>query len=424
MDSAYLCIDLKSFYASVECVERGLDPLQARLVVADTTRTEKTICLAVSPALKALGVKNRCRLFEIPKSIDYIIAPPRMQKYIDYSATIYGIYLKYVAVDDIHVYSIDEAFLDVTSYQKLYDMTPWQMASMINRDILQTTGITATAGGGPNLYLAKIALDIMAKKTPGHIAWLNQEQYEQKLWDHEPITDFWRIGPGTARRLADLGIYNMGQLAHSDESAIMKTFGIDGRFLLDHAIGVEPVTIKEIKAYQSRSHSLSSGQVIGTDCDWERGRLLLQEMVDQLSLDMTARQVVTSTAGLYVGCKDQPSKGGAIRLCGYTNSRTLLMEAYLQLYDRLVDRTAKIGRLGLNCDAQDSQYESYDLFADQKVVEKDKHLQKTLLDIRQRYGVNAVIKGMDLLPQANGIERNLQIGGHKSGNETKNRRSR
>ncbi|MBR6955429.1 MAG: DNA repair protein, partial [Firmicutes bacterium] len=310
-EKAYLCIDLKSFYASVECVERGLDPMTTRLVVADPTRTDKTICLAVSPALKALGVKNRCRVFEIPKTIDYIMAPPRLQKYIDYSAEIYGIYLKYISKDDIYVYSIDECFMDITKYLKLYNKTPREMAMFLMDEITREVGVRATAGIGTNLYLAKIALDITAKHSPDFIGELDEMSYRTKLWDHKPITDFWRIGPGTARRLAKYGIYTMGDITLADEDLLYKVFGIDAELLIDHAWGYEPTEIKHIKAHKPKTNSLSRGQVLMRDYKFDEGRLIVKEMMELLALELVQKQLVTQSVTLDVGYSNQANMGFA-----------------------------------------------------------------------------------------------------------------
>ena len=279
-DRMYICIDLKSFYASVECAERGLDPMTTNLVVADMSRTEKTICLAITPAMKALGVHNRCRIFEIPPNVDYIAATPRMQLYIDYAAEIYGIYLKYISKDDIYVYSIDEAFMDVTQYLKLYQMSARQLGQRIIDDIYNTLHIRATCGIGTNLYLTKIALDISAKHSPDFIGELTEEKYQKTLWNHTPLTDFWRVGPGTARRLATYGIYTMGQLAHTDEDFLYRLFGIDAELLIDHAWGREPVTMADIKAYKPQTNCLSSGQVLPYDYNFQDGSLIVKEMMD------------------------------------------------------------------------------------------------------------------------------------------------
>ena len=298
---SYLCIDLKSFYASVECVERGLDPMTTNLVVADPERSSGTICLAVSPSLKALGVRNRCRLFQIPSSLGYIIAEPRMQKYIDYSARIFGIYLRYIAPEDIHVYSIDEAFLDVTGYLKLYKMTPKELAQKLMDEILRDVGVRAACGIGTNLYLAKIALDITAKHAPDFIGILDEETYRKTLWDHRPITDFWRIGPGTARGLAKYGIHTMGQIAAIDEEFFYQRFGVDAELLIDHAWGLEPTTIADIKKYKPKTNCLTSGQVLMRDYSFEEGRLIIQEMMDLMSLDLVEKHLVTSPVSIYVG---------------------------------------------------------------------------------------------------------------------------
>lgn len=283
---SYLCIDLKSFYASIECVERGLDPMTANLVVADLARSEKTICLAITPAMKKLGIRNRCRIFEIPPNVKYIAAPPRMKKYIDYSADIYAIYLKYISKDDIHVYSIDEAFLDVTDYLELYHMTPRELGGRIMDDIYSTFGIRATCGIGTNLYLAKIALDITAKRNKDFIGELTEESYQKTLWNHKPLTDFWRIGPGTAKKLANYGIYTMGDIANANEEFLYRLLGVDAELLIDHAWGKEPTTIADIKSYHSKSNSLTSGQVLMRDYEFEEGKLIVKEMMDLLCLDM------------------------------------------------------------------------------------------------------------------------------------------
>ena len=296
----YICIDLKSFYASVECAERGLDPMTTKLVVADLSRTEKTICLAVSPALKALGVKNRCRIFEIPDGIEYIAAIPRMQLYIDYAAEIYAIYLQYISKDDIHVYSIDEAFMDVTDYLALYKMTARELGQHIMNDIYDKLRIRATCGIGTNLFLTKIALDISAKHSPDFIGELNEESYRQTLWDHEPLTDFWMIGPGTVRRLNTIGVHTMRQIANTPEDTLYHLFGIDAELLIDHAWGREPTTIADIKNYKAHTNSISSGQVLSREYDYEEGKLIVKEMTDLLCLDLVEKHLVTSSVTLHI----------------------------------------------------------------------------------------------------------------------------
>lgn len=420
---AYLCIDLKSFYASVECVERGMDPMTTNLVVADPERSRGTICLAVSPSLKALGVKNRCRLFQIPPNLDYIIAEPRMQKYIDYSARIYGIYLRYIAPEDIHVYSIDEAFLDVTPYLKLYKMTPKELANKLMGEVLRDVGVRATCGIGTNLYLAKIALDITAKHSPDFIGVLDEETYRQTLWDHRPITDFWRIGPGTARRLAKFGIHTMGQIAAIDEEFFYQRFGVDAELLIDHAWGREPTTMADIKNYKPKTNCLTSGQVLMRDYNFEEGRLIIQEMMDLMSLDLLEKHLVTSSVSIYVGYSHtvdaKPAKGTApIRI--ETNSDSILMPAVTELYERIVDPRLPIRRVMLTCnnvvtDTGCCQLNLFDQTVTLEALERDRKRQEAVLDIKRRFGKNAMLRGMDLQEAATTRERNRQIGGHKSG---------
>ena len=301
MPRQYLVIDLKSFYASVECVERGLDPLVAPLVVADLSRSDKTICLAVSPALKARGVRNRCRIFEIPEGIPYVVAPPRMALYMRRSCDIYSIYLRYLSARDIHVYSVDEAFLDVTGYLDLYGCTARELGERIRSEVVKETGIPATCGLGTNLYLAKVALDITAKHSPDFFGELDEQSYRDTLWSHTPITDFWRVGPGTQRRLAQMGIHTMGQLALHPREPIYDAFGIDAEILIDHAWGREPVTMADIKAYRSQSHSLANGQVLSHDVDYEGGLLIAKEMADQLVMDLVAQGRVARSLHLDLG---------------------------------------------------------------------------------------------------------------------------
>ncbi len=423
-EKAYLCIDLKSFYASVECVERGLDPMTTKLVVADPSRTDKTICLAVSPALKALGVKNRCRVFEIPKSIDYIMAPPRLQKYIDYSAEIYGIYLRYISKDDIYVYSIDEVFMDITKYLKLYNKTPREMAFFLMDQVTKEVGVRATAGIGTNMYLAKIALDITAKHAPDFIGELDEMSYRTKLWGHKPITDFWRIGPGTARRLAKYGIYTMGDITLADEDLLYKVFGIDAELLIDHAWGYEPTEIKHIKAYKPKSNSLSRGQVLMRDYKFDEGRLIVKEMMELLSLELVEKGLVTQSVTLDVGYSNQTAMGFAHGTHNFnfdTNAGNLMVEGIAELYDRIVDEETPIRRVYINCNNVHRYEEEKQLnfleIAKEEELSKERGMQTAINEIRTRFGKNAMFKGMDLEEAATTLERNLQIGGHKSGNE-------
>lgn len=415
----YLCIDLKSFYASVECVERGWDPLTARLVVADPERSEKTICLAVSPALKQMGVPNRCRVFQIPKEIPYKMAPPRMQLYIDYAAEIYGVYLKYIAKEDIQVYSIDEAFLDVTDYLHLYQMTAVELGRKIMQDILDTTKIPAACGVGTNLYLAKVALDIMAKHETDRIAYLDEARYREKLWKHKPLTDFWRVGRGTVERLSNMGICTMEEIAHARESLLYKAFGIDTELLIDHAWGREPVTIADIKAYRPKNTSFSSGQVLPRDYEYEEGVLVVKEMADLLCLDLVDQGLVTSHISLVIGYSNQkcfePAKGSTT-LRSATSSNRRLLSYVEQLYRRIVRPGAYIRRITLTyTGVMTEDYQQFDLFSDPEETEKDVKAQRAAISIKQRYGRNAILKGMNLEESATTIERNGQIGGHKSG---------
>lgn len=415
----YLCIDLKSFYASVECVERGWDPLTARLVVADPERSEKTICLAVSPALKQMGVPNRCRVFQIPKEIPYKMAPPRMQLYIDYAAEIYGVYLKYIAKEDIQVYSIDEAFLDVTDYLHLYQMTAVELGRKIMQDILDTTKIPAACGVGTNLYLAKVALDILAKHETDRIAYLDEARYREKLWKHKPLTDFWRVGRGTVERLSNMGICTMEEIAHARESLLYKSFGIDAELLIDHAWGREPVTIADIKAYRPKNTSLSSGQVLPRDYSYEEGILVVKEMADLLCLDLVDQGLVTSHISLVIGYSNQkcfePARGSTT-LRSATSSNRRLLSYVEQLYRRIVRPRAYIRRITLTyTGVMTEDYQQFDLFSDPEETEKDVKAQRAVISIKQRYGRNAILKGMNLEESATTIERNGQIGGHKSG---------
>lgn len=416
----YICIDLKSFYASVECRERGLDPLKTNLVVADLERTEKTICLAVSPAMKALGVPGRCRVFEIPKHINYIAAPPRMQLYIDYSAEIYGIYLKYIAKEDIHVYSIDEVFMDVTDYLGMYQMTAKELGITIMNDIYMQTGITATCGIGTNLYLAKVALDITAKHVADHIGELDEESYCKTLWNHKPITDFWRVGAGIAGRLQTIGITTMGEIAHADEDILYKLFGIDAELLIDHAWGRETTLMSDIKNYKSQSNSLSSGQVLGCDCDYNGGKLIVKEMVDLLCLELVEKELVTDSITLHIGYNNRFNKQsahGTIRMTVTTSSAKEMIKYAVQLYDQIIDRHTPIHRFSVTFNhVVDKAYQQYDLFTDLEEVEKEYKLQKAMLGIKDRYGKNSILKGMNLQEGATTMERNRQIGGHRSGN--------
>ena len=417
-DRYYLCIDLKSFYASVECAERGLNCMTTDLVVADPERDKGTICLAVSPSLKAKGVKNRCRVFEIPDHLEYIMAPPRMQIYIDYAAKIYGIYMKYIAKEDIQVYSIDEAFMDVTDYLDLYKMSPKELGQTIMNDIYESLGIMATCGIGTNLYLTKIALDITAKHTHDRIGFLTEQLYRDTLWHHKPITDFWRIGHGTASRLASIGIYDMYGIAHTDEKYLQRLFGVDTDILIDHAWGREPTTIADIKSYESQSHSISSGQVLLRDYSFDEALLIVKEMTDLLCLDLFDKQVVTESITLYIGYSKgmYPPTGGTVRFRTATNLPDIIEPEIIRLYKERAVHSVPIRRINLSCNNVVSEgFQQFDLFSDTVRQEKQRSMQKAVLDIKTKYGNSAVLKGMNLLKEGTTRERLHQIGGHKSG---------
>lgn len=495
----YIAIDLKSFYASVECVERGLDPLTTNLVVADASRTEKTICLAVSPSLKAYGIPGRARLFEAVQkvkevnaqrqckapgrkftgesydatllktspelAVSYITAPPQMAHYMECSTNIYRIYLKYVAPEDIIVYSIDEVFMDVTSYLAAYGLTPRQLAQKMIHEVLAATGITATAGIGTNLYLAKIAMDIDAKhskpdKNGVRISELDEISYRQRLWAHRPLTDFWRVGPGYAKKLEAAGLYTMGDIARcslQDEDFLYKQFGINAELLIDHAWGWEPCTIADIKAYKPSTNSISSGQVLMCPYTFEKARLIVREMTELLVLELVEKNLVTDQMTLTIGydiesLKDQKVSSqyhgevttdnygrkipkhahGTANLDRQTSFTRLIMNAVMGLYDRIVNEKLLVRRVTLAaCRVVDASTvstvqapEQLDLFADyaaeerkraeeDAALEREKRMQKAMLAIKKRYGKNAILKGMNLEEGATTVRRNKQIGGHK-----------
>lgn len=418
----YLCIDLKSFYASVECAERHLDAMTTNLVVADMSRTEKTICLAITPAMKALGIHNRCRIFEIPPHVKYIAATPRMQLYIDYAAEIYSIYLKYISKDDIHVYSIDEAFMDVTDYLTMYGLTARELGIKIVGEIHSRLNIHATCGIGTNLYLAKVALDISAKHSPDFIGELTEKSYQQTLWHHKPLTDFWRVGAGTAKKLASYGILTMEDIARADEDFLYHLFGIDAELLIDHAWGREPVTIADIKAYKPETNCLSSGQVLGCDYPFEDGKLIVKEMMDLLCLDLVEKKLVTRSVTLHVGYANRlnvPSAHGTASLSDETNSDLLLIPAVTSLYERIVNPQMPIKRINISCNnVIPEECHQYNFFTDAAELEKNRKIQEAVISIKHKFGKNAILKGMNLEEHATTRERNLQIGGHRSGETT------
>lgn len=419
MQKMYLCIDLKSFYASVECVSRGLDPMTENLIVADPERSDKTICLAISPAMKKLGVKNRCRVFEIPKNIEYITAPPRMQLYIDYAAEIYGVYLDYISKDDIFVYSIDEVFIDITHYLDFYRKTPKELAKMLMNAVLDKTGVRAAAGIGTNLYLCKIALDITAKHSDDFIGYLDEETYQKTLWSHKPLTDFWRVGIGTANRLARYGITTMEEIAKASEDLLYRIFGIDAELLIDHAWGREPVTLSDIKSYKPKTNCLSSGQVLMRDYNFAEANLIVREMAELMCLDLTDKKLVTRSVNLRVGYSNSlkiPPASGTISLGTETNLDKIIIPTISTLYKNIVNPDFPIRRINITLNNLTKEgYQQLSLFDDPNVFEKNKKVQNTLVKIKDKFGKNSVLKGMNLEKGATTIERNRQIGGHKSG---------
>ena len=466
----YIAIDLKSFYASVECVDRGLDPLTANLVVADEKRTDKTICLAVSPSLKTYGIGGRARLFEVrqkARGVDFIIAPPRMTHYIEVSTKIYSIYLNYVAPEDIHVYSIDEVIMDVTGYLATYRLTARQMAMKMIRDVLSQTGITATAGIGTNMYLCKVAMDIMAKKAPAdkdgvRIAELDEMSYRRELWDYRPITKFWRVGRGIADKLAVYGIDTMGKVARlslENEELLYRLFGVNAELLIDHAWGWEPCTMEAVKAYRPETNSFSSGQVLQEPYTFKKARVVIQEMADAMALDLVSKRLVTNQLVLTVGYDAESLTRPEIRARYHgeittdhygkavpkhahgthnfdkpTSSSRLIMDGAAELFDRCVNPVLLIRRMNLTTNhvvseasvaARDAAPQQLDLFTDyealnrqrkaeQAKLDKERRMQEAQLKIKERFGKNAILRGLNFEEGATAKERNEQIGGHKA----------
>ena len=418
MQRYYLCIDLKTFYASVECVERRLDPFNTNLVVADESRGKGTICLAITPKMKMLGVKNRCRLFEIPPTIKYMIAMPRMKKYIEYSANIYAIYLKYFSKEDIHVYSIDEAFMDVTNYLKMYQMNPVELAKTIIKDIFKTYGITATAGIGTNMYLAKIALDITAKHSATNIGYLDEEKYKKELWYHKPLTDFWQIGKGIERRLNKMRVFTMYDVAHTDQKRLYKEFGVNAEYLIDHSWGKESCTIADIKKYKPKTNSITNSQVLFEDYSFEKARLVLKEMVELGSLRLIENNLVTNTVGLYIGYSKDIIKATSEskKLENYTNVYSELLKVFLEIYDNNINRGVAIRRIGVNlANVIETENVQLSLFTDQEKIDKERKLELTISGIKNKMGKNTILRGMNLEEGATTLVRNKLIGGHNSG---------
>ncbi len=416
----YACIDMKSFFASVECAERGLNPFEANLVVADTSRGEGTICLAVTPKMKALGVKNRCRLYEIPKNIEYIAVKPRMQKYIDCAAEIYGIYLDYMDKQDIYVYSIDECFLDITDYLSLYSLTPKQFAQKLMGEIAARLRVPATAGIGTNLYLAKIALDITAKRVPDRIGYLDEELFQKTLWNHRPLTDFWGIATGISNRLKKYGIYDMQGITRYPEGVLYREFGVNAELLIDHAYGRESCTMADIKNYKAKHHSISHSQILFEDYTFERAKIVLEEMIRSGCLEMVSRGVVTNRVAILVGYSKNAKKAvnGGVRMHETTNLPKLILPYAMDLFRSLVERDTPIRKIGIAFEGvYDEIAEGYDLFTDVKRVEREKKLTRATLELQKKFGKNAVIMATDLQEGATLRERNAMIGGHASGNE-------
>ena len=415
MQNVYLVIDLKTFYASVECVERGLDPFTTNLVVADPSRGKGAICLAITPAMKMLGIKNRCRIYEIPENVKYIIALPRMQKYIDYSANIYEIYLKYISKDDIHVYSIDEAFLDVSKYLKFYKMKSIDLAKTIMKDIYDTYGITATCGIGTNMYLAKIALDIMSKHSPSNIGWLDEEKYKKELWHYRPLSDFWQIGRGIEKRLNRKRIFDMYDIAHTDPKILYKEFGVNAEFLIDHANGKESCTIENIKKYKPKSNSISNSQILFRDYNFEEAELIVKEMVELLAQRLLNDNLETDLISLYVGYSRDLMKNVNVskRLSYFTNLYTKIVYEYKKLYEENVDKKVPIRRIGISFGRiQEVENEQLNLFENIENNLKEKRLEKSIIEIKSKLGKNAILRGMNLEDAATTVIRNKLIGGH------------
>ena len=420
-----MCIDMKSFYASVECAERQLNPFETNLVVADVSRGKNALCLAVTPKMKALGVKNRCRLSDIPKDIPYIAAPPRMQLYIDYAADIYAIYLNYFAPDDIHVYSIDESFIDATPYLGAYRTTPQELAKLLMNEIADKLQIPSTAGIGTNLYLAKIALDITAKHAADHIGYLDEESYRRTLWEHRPLTDFWQVSAGTVGRLAHCGIRTMRDITEAPEPLLYKTFGKNAELLIDHAWGRESCRMEDIKNYRAKTHSVSFSQILPRDYSFDEARIVMQEMLLHGSHELMRRGVIAPKLWLGVGYTHRasvPVSKGSVRLVSATALNSLLQDAAMPLFDRLADKNVPIRRLALAfCDVVDEACEGYDFFTDWASADREKARERAIMEINAKYGKNAVLRGTSYREGATLRERNEMIGGHRAGYDDERR---
>lgn len=414
MERIYLCIDLKSFYASCECVLNGLDSLTTDLVVADVKRGEGTICLAVSPSLKQKGVKNRCRLYQIDKNLKYIIAKPRMSLYIQMSAKIYSIYLKYVSKDDILVYSIDECFLDITSYLKMYGLTYKQLAQKIIDDVYESVGICATCGIGTNMFLAKVAMDIVSKHVDDHLGYLDEELFKKEMWYHTPLTDFWNIGEGISRRLKKYGVINLYGVTKLDENILYKEFGVNASFLIDHAYGKESCTIKDCHEYKSKSNSISSSQVLFEDYSYLDGLIILKEMGEAIILKLITNNLVTDNVSVFIGYSNYENcSTKSAKLDGYYDSYSKLMNVFVSLYNQIVIKELKVRRIGISLNnLKDVSHRSINLFDDNLILEKELKANKVICQIREMYGKNSILRGIDLLEKATTRTRNKLIGGH------------
>lgn len=417
-ERCYFVIDMKSFFASVECSLRGLDPMSTDLVVADAERSETTICLAVTPSMKAKGVKNRCRLYEIPKNMEYIIAPPQMDMYIKFASEIYAIYLKYIDKSDIHCYSIDECFLDVTDYLKIYNMRAKDFAKKLMQEIWDTLKIPSTTGIGTNLFLAKIALDITAKHSPDRIGWLTEEKFLKELWHHKPLSDFWQISTGTINRLAKFGISDMYGIAHCSEDILYNEFGINAELLIDHSWGRETCLMSDIKNYKPKgSKSFSNSQILPCAYKYEDAKTIIKEMVQDGCYRLAREGVVTSHIHLFLGYQDDrenPTKGGR-RLSVSTNLFSIIGKNADELFENIVDKNRMIRQIAYTfSELQPEGMEQYDLFTDYNAINKEKKLVKSILNIQDRYGKNSLLKGLDLNEKATQRERNNMIGGHRA----------
>lgn len=418
MQKIYLCIDLKTFFASVECVERHLDPFNTNLVVADVARSKNSICLAITPKMKMLGIKNRCRISDIPPNIKYIAAKPRMNLYMKYCADIYGTYLKYFSKDDIHVYSIDEVFIDITGYLKTYNKNPIELARVVIEDVFNTFGITATAGIGTNMYLAKIALDITAKHSVSNMGYLDEEKYKKELWHHKPLTDFWQVGYGTEKRLNKMKLFDMYDVAHADPKKLFKVFGINAEYLIDHAWGKESCTISDIKKYKPKSNSMSNSQILYKDYSYYEARTVLKEMVEIISLRLTKEHSMSNVIQLYIGYSKDiiNATGGTRHLENYISNYSELLKVFLNLYDTTTNRNVGIRRIGVslgNVIADNNEQLSF--FSNQEKIDKEKELEFTINSLKDRMGKNIILRGTNLLKESTAMERNKMIGGHNGG---------